>query len=297
MTTRVSVCRGGEFVAYCFCRCCRCCRSCVLSPRFALRARSVAAITPASDALVNPLTSLSRSFSDGDVQGLGAPDCGHAARGSTLKGLLMKRVATAFATAACCLRAARRPPMVADAESGARRAASSICGANGQLAGFGMPDPQGNWTGFDVDFCRAIAAAIFNDPTKVKFVPLDRGQPLHRAAVGRSRRAAAQHHLDDVARHHARHRFRRGQFLRRPGLHGAQGAEGQLGARAQRRRGLRAAGHHHRAQSRRLFPFPQHVAQDRDLRHRRRGGQGLRHRPLRCLHHRFSRRSTASGCS
>src|ERR1700742_4842031 len=47
-----------------------------------------------------------------------------------------------------------------------------ICGANGTLAGFGMPDPQGNWTGFDVDFCRAIAAAIFNDPTKVKFVPL-----------------------------------------------------------------------------------------------------------------------------
>jgi general L-amino acid transport system substrate-binding protein len=46
------------------------------------------------------------------------------------------------------------------------------CGANGQLAGFGIPDPQGNWTGFDVDFCRALAAAIFNDPTKVKFVPL-----------------------------------------------------------------------------------------------------------------------------
>src|SRR6201997_5602400 len=47
-----------------------------------------------------------------------------------------------------------------------------ICGANGTLAGFGLPDPQGNWIGFDVDFCRAIAAAIFNDPTKVKFVPL-----------------------------------------------------------------------------------------------------------------------------
>ena len=47
-----------------------------------------------------------------------------------------------------------------------------ICGANGTLAGFGLPDPQGNWTGFDVDFCRAIAATIFNDPTKVKFVPL-----------------------------------------------------------------------------------------------------------------------------
>ena len=44
------------------------------------------------------------------------------------------------------------------------------CGANGTLAGFGLPDAQGNWTGLDVDFCRAIAAAIFNDPTKVKFV-------------------------------------------------------------------------------------------------------------------------------
>jgi general L-amino acid transport system substrate-binding protein len=47
-----------------------------------------------------------------------------------------------------------------------------VCGANGTLAGFGLPDPQGNWVGFDVDFCRAIAAAIFNDPGKVKFVPL-----------------------------------------------------------------------------------------------------------------------------
>jgi general L-amino acid transport system substrate-binding protein len=40
------------------------------------------------------------------------------------------------------------------------------------LAGFGLPDAQGKWTGLDVDVCRAIAAAIFNDPTKVKFVPL-----------------------------------------------------------------------------------------------------------------------------
>jgi general L-amino acid transport system substrate-binding protein len=46
------------------------------------------------------------------------------------------------------------------------------CGANGSLAGFGLPDAQGNWTGFDVEFCRALAAAIFNDPAKVKFVPL-----------------------------------------------------------------------------------------------------------------------------
>ncbi len=46
------------------------------------------------------------------------------------------------------------------------------CGANGSIAGFGLPDAQGNWTGLDVDYCRALAAAIFNDPTKVKFVAL-----------------------------------------------------------------------------------------------------------------------------
>jgi general L-amino acid transport system substrate-binding protein len=46
------------------------------------------------------------------------------------------------------------------------------CGSNAGLAGFGLPDAQGNWTGLDVEFCRAIAAAIFDDPKKVKFVPL-----------------------------------------------------------------------------------------------------------------------------
>ncbi|MFL5315458.1 MAG: amino acid ABC transporter substrate-binding protein [Microvirga sp.] len=46
------------------------------------------------------------------------------------------------------------------------------CGSNPGLAGFGVPDAQGNWTGLDVDFCRALAAAIFNDPTKVRFIPL-----------------------------------------------------------------------------------------------------------------------------
>ena len=40
------------------------------------------------------------------------------------------------------------------------------------MPGFSSPDDKGNWTGLDVDVCRAIAAAIFNDPTKVKFVPL-----------------------------------------------------------------------------------------------------------------------------
>jgi general L-amino acid transport system substrate-binding protein len=47
-----------------------------------------------------------------------------------------------------------------------------VCGTNTGLAGFAFPDDKGNWTGLDVDLCRAVAAAIFNDPTKVRFVPL-----------------------------------------------------------------------------------------------------------------------------
>jgi general L-amino acid transport system substrate-binding protein len=47
------------------------------------------------------------------------------------------------------------------------------CGASSGSIGFGMPDAQGNWTGFDVDLCRAIAAAIFDDPAKVRFIPLN----------------------------------------------------------------------------------------------------------------------------
>ena len=48
-----------------------------------------------------------------------------------------------------------------------------LCGVNSGLPGFSIPDDKGNWSGFDVDICRAVAAAIFNDPTKVKFIPLD----------------------------------------------------------------------------------------------------------------------------
>ena len=46
------------------------------------------------------------------------------------------------------------------------------CGVSQGLPGFSSPDDKGNWTGLDVDVCRAIAAAVLNDPAKVKFVPL-----------------------------------------------------------------------------------------------------------------------------
>lgn len=46
------------------------------------------------------------------------------------------------------------------------------CGVNTGLAGFAAPDASGNWSGFDVDFCRAVSAAVFGDPNKVKYTPL-----------------------------------------------------------------------------------------------------------------------------
>ncbi len=47
-----------------------------------------------------------------------------------------------------------------------------VCGVNDSVPGFGFVDADGNFSGFDIDFCRAIAAAVFGDPTLVDFIPL-----------------------------------------------------------------------------------------------------------------------------
>jgi general L-amino acid transport system substrate-binding protein len=50
------------------------------------------------------------------------------------------------------------------------------CGVNVGLAGFSQPDSQGVWKGIDVDICRAVAAAVFGDATKVRYTPLSAQQ-------------------------------------------------------------------------------------------------------------------------
>ena len=47
------------------------------------------------------------------------------------------------------------------------------CGVSTGLPGFSDHDDKGNWSGFDVDFCRALAAAVFDDPAKVTYVALN----------------------------------------------------------------------------------------------------------------------------
>jgi general L-amino acid transport system substrate-binding protein len=51
-----------------------------------------------------------------------------------------------------------------------------VCGVNTSGPGFSNADSQGKWTGLDVDFCKAVAAAVLNDASKVKFVPLNSQQ-------------------------------------------------------------------------------------------------------------------------
>src|SRR6478672_8869481 len=53
-----------------------------------------------------------------------------------------------------------------------KQAGTLVCGVSTGLAGFSQPDNQGNYTGLDVDVCKAIAAAVLGDASKVKYVPL-----------------------------------------------------------------------------------------------------------------------------
>lgn len=65
---------------------------------------------------------------------------------------------------------------VASADAGTlddvRKKGSVRCGVSQGNPGFSNPDAKGNWTGLDVDVCRAVSAAIFGDPDKVKYTPL-----------------------------------------------------------------------------------------------------------------------------
>jgi general L-amino acid transport system substrate-binding protein len=93
------------------------------------------------------------------------------------KALMGALTALLTATAVPALAQAPAAPVAAPAPvtgntlDAIRARGSLLCGVSTGLAGFSMPDSQGAWRGFDVDFCRAVAAAIFGDPSKVRFVP------------------------------------------------------------------------------------------------------------------------------
>src|SRR5258708_4287991 len=63
-------------------------------------------------------------------------------------------------------------PAAAQTLNAVRERGALVCGVSHGLIGFSSQDDKGNWSGFDVDLCRAIAAAIFNYAGKVRFVPV-----------------------------------------------------------------------------------------------------------------------------
>jgi general L-amino acid transport system substrate-binding protein len=59
-----------------------------------------------------------------------------------------------------------------------------ICGCNQELPGFGYLNPEGEFEGFDIDFCKALAAAVFGDPTAVEYRPLTAAERLTALQTG-----------------------------------------------------------------------------------------------------------------
>jgi general L-amino acid transport system substrate-binding protein len=131
-----------------------------------------------------------------------------------------------------------------------------ICGVNTGLAGFSAADSQGNWTGLDVDVCKAIAATMLGDASKVKWVPLNAQQRFTALQSGEidmlsrnttwtlTRDASLGLHFTGVT-------YYDGQGFMVPAK--KQDQERQA---AQGRHGLRAVGHHHREEPDRLLSAP-----------------------------------------
>lgn len=98
--------------------------------------------------------------------------------------------ATPEATVAEAAPAAAAPAAPAAQEAGTSRLdtiiarGQLICGVNGTTRGFGFQEADGSFSGFDTDFCRAIAAALFNDPNAVEYRPLTSSERFTAVATG-----------------------------------------------------------------------------------------------------------------
>ena len=91
--------------------------------------------------------------------------------------LSIRPVATAVASALALAAVLATTPAFAGKTLDAVKQRGSVkCGVTNGVAGFSAPDTQGQWSGLDVDTCRAIAAAVLGDATKVDFVPLNSQQ-------------------------------------------------------------------------------------------------------------------------
>jgi general L-amino acid transport system substrate-binding protein len=94
-------------------------------------------------------------------------------------------VPSAASVVAATLLLASAVPAAAGTLETVRQRGAVQCGVSEGLYGFSEQNGQGEWSGFDVDFCRAVAGAVLNDPTKVTFVPLSAGERFEALRAGR----------------------------------------------------------------------------------------------------------------
>lgn len=88
---------------------------------------------------------------------------------------MLKKTLVGLAAAAA-LTVVAGPAMAGKTLDSVKQKGVLSCGVNAGLGGFGIADSAGKWTGFDVDFCRAVAAAALGDANKVRYVPLNAAQ-------------------------------------------------------------------------------------------------------------------------
>jgi general L-amino acid transport system substrate-binding protein len=81
-------------------------------------------------------------------------------------------VKTSLAVLAATLGLASAPAFAGKTIDAIKARGQLVCGVNTGLAGFSQADSAGNWSGLDVDICKAIAASLLGDASKVKWVPL-----------------------------------------------------------------------------------------------------------------------------
>ena len=166
-----------------------------------------------------------------------------------------------------------------------KQAGQVVCGVNTGLAGFAQPDNQGHYTGLDVDICRALAAALFGDATKVKYVPLTAQQRFTALQSGEvdvlSRNTTWTLQRDtDLGLNFTAVVYYDGQ-----GFMVAKKLGGQKRQGTKWRHDLRAARDHDGAQPRRLLSRQQDRIQTGRDREARRSRERVLFRTLRRLHH------------
>jgi general L-amino acid transport system substrate-binding protein len=83
----------------------------------------------------------------------------------------MRQILSRLLPAALLLGLAAAPALAGPTLDAVKRNGHLRCGVSVGLAGMSQPDAQGVWRGFDADICRAVAAAVFGDAERVRFVP------------------------------------------------------------------------------------------------------------------------------